>query len=329
MTQLPLMGCLALAWFCVASAILSLAVAVADAGRHARAPHEGGREKPPLPSGAALLLRALPSLAAAVFVMAVFVPAFLVHEPADGQEAVGWVLLGMAAAALALGGAGMRRGLAASRRARAIVDAWMATARPIQLDELSGTGISACVIEDPFPVVALVGIRRPRLFIARQVVEALTPGELRVTVAHEVAHCRAWDNAKRALLCWSPDLLAWSPSGRRLEREWAAAAECAADRRAASECPVRRLALAAALLKVSRLAVVSAPGARLFSTLHERGDVTARVTRLVTPAPAGLGGPSRWRLSATAAVAGAAAVLLPRIWPAVHAVTEACLRLLP
>ncbi len=327
MTRLPLTICLALAWFFAANALLSVSTAAARGWWCARMRKQARTSQ--LSTGAALGLRLLPSAAAAFFVAAIFVPAFLAHEPAEGPEPVGWVLLAGAAAALAMGGAGVRRGRVARRRARATAAAWTANATPIVLDGLSGTGIRAFVMEEQFPVVSLVGLWRPRLFIARHVIEALTADELRVAVAHEVAHRRAWDNAKRLFLCASPDLLGWWAVGHGLERQWAAAAECAADRRAVADSRTRGLDLAAALVKVSRLAVGPAPGVSLFSTLHEYGDIAGRVSRLVRPAPDPQPRSIRVRVIVITSAALVVSASLPWIFPAVHALTENCLRLLP
>jgi hypothetical protein len=320
MTRLPLLICLSLAWFFVANVLLSLGIAAVGAWCHARNVRSGD---------AALPLRLLPFAGAVVFVGLVFVPAFVAHEQVEGPEPVGWLLRAAAAGALVLVAAGVRRGLAARRRARAIVEAWVETATPIELDDLAGTGIRAYVIEDSFPIVSLAGICRPRLFIARHVLAALTPGELRGALAHEAAHRRAWDNAKRALLCWSPDLLGWFRAGRDLERQWAAAAESAADHRAAADSPARGLDLAGALVKVSRLAVGSAPRVVLFSTLDEHGDVAARVSRLVAQPPPAPPRRSSRRHVLVLVLVGATIASVPQIWPSVHAVTEWCVRLLP
>ena len=327
MTRLPLTICLALAWFFAVNALLSMAVAGATAWWRvpARRAAAGGAR---IPGGAALGMRLLPSLAAAAFAAGVFVPAFVLHEPARGPEAVGWIVRGAAAAALVLALSALARGLAAGRRAHALVDGWMANAAPIELAAKCPGAVDAYVIESQFPVVALVGVRSPRLFIARQVLKALTPGELRAAVAHELAHRRAWDNAKRLLVCWTPDLLAWSAVGPRLESLWAAAAELAADRTAA-DSRTRELDLAGALVKVARLAVAPDPGVRLFSTLHERGDVSDRVSRLLARQPAAGRSSSLGRICVTAILAGSAAAWLPQVLRAVHGFTESCLRLLP
>jgi beta-lactamase regulating signal transducer with metallopeptidase domain len=209
------------------------------------------------------------------------------------------------------------------------VNTWLASATPIDLGDLCGTSIAAYAVEDRFPVVALAGVRRPTLFVARQVLDTLSPDELRVAVAHEAAHRRAWDNVKRLWFCWSPDLLGCSPIGRWLEREWAAAAECAADRRAAAGSPRRGVALAGALVKVSRMAVAPSPGTSLFSTLHERGDIADRVSRLVAPGPARHPAFRKRLFAGTLLVGVAAGPWLSQSWAAIHAMTEACLRLLP
>jgi bla regulator protein blaR1 len=325
MTRLPLVLCLACAWFFATNALVSICIAGAE--RWLSAPGvRGCMER--LSGNAALSVRLLPSILAAVFVGGVFVPSFLAHEPNTGPEAVGWVLFAVAGATLALCLAAIGRGATAMLRARTIVQGWMRSATPLALAGLSGTNVKAFAIDDGFPVVSLVGIWRPRLFIARQVLRALTPGELRVAVAHELAHRDAGDNGKRLLLCCSPDVLAWATAGRRLEQHWAADAECAADTRAAGHSRVRRVDLAGALVKVSRLAVAPNPSAPLFSTLHERGDVAARVGRLVTMEASG----DRRRSSLPTAVGllvAAAVVLLPLAWSSVHGVTEAFLRLLP
>jgi len=325
-TRLPLVVCLACAWFFATNALFSICIAFAERSLRVRGIRAAAT---PFSGIAALSARLLPSMLAAVFAGGVFVPSFLAHEPNTGPETVGWVLFAVAGATLAVCLAAIGRGVAAMLRARTIVQGWMGSASPLALEGLSGTTVKAFAIDDRFPVVALVGVWRPRLFIARQVLQVLTPGELRVAVAHELAHRAARDNGKRLLLCWSPDVLAWATAGRRLEQHWAAEAECAADARAAGDSRVRRVDLAGALVKVSRLAVAPHPSAPLFSTLHERGDVAARVGRLLTMAPTG----QRRRAGLATTTVGllifAAVVLLPLAWSSVHGVTEAFLRLLP
>ena len=95
----------------------------------------------------------------------------------------------------------------------------MATAEPLILP---GATIPAFAVATPFPIVAVVGLFRPRLVIARSVLESCTPDELATIVAHEQAHVAHHDNLARALFLLAPDVVAWLPLGdtaaRRLAR---------------------------------------------------------------------------------------------------------------
>ena len=63
-------------------------------------------------------------------------------------------------------------------------------------------------IDTPFPVVAVVGIWRPRLFIARRVLRTCTAGEVDAMIAHESAHVSRRDNLTRLLFLCCPTLRA-------------------------------------------------------------------------------------------------------------------------
>ena len=80
----------------------------------------------------------------------------------------------------------------------------MRAGRPLALAD---TSMPAYAIDTDAPVMALVGVLRPRLLITRPVLEALTDEELRASVAHELGHWRAWDNLKRLAMRAAPDLL--------------------------------------------------------------------------------------------------------------------------
>jgi Zn-dependent protease with chaperone function len=326
MTRLPLTICLALTWFFAVNTLVSVAVAAASKWYRTRGARRG---ETAMDRQLALAWRLLPAgLSSAV--VAVFVPAFLAYEPSGSPEPVGWTLRLTAGATLALVAAGCGRGAMLTRRARSIVDRLQVDAVPLELPGLSGTRIRAYAVHDAFPVVSLVGVWRPRLFVARQVLAVLSATELKAAVEHELAHSRAWDNATRVLYAWTPDLLGWLPAGRRLERLWAAAAEREADRTAAQGSATRGVDLAGALVKVSRLAAApaSAPAVPLFSTFHECGEIADRVRRLVS---ASSGEP---RCCSGLPARGVAAALVvcasvPKMWQMLHAISETCVQFLP
>jgi len=258
---------LALAWFVMVNAAMSAVVACV--ARRARR--------------SLLTLRLLPATASAAFVAGVFLPSFWWFEPRDFTEQFALTLMVLAAAAAAmLAGAVVRGAMAwqhAARRARA----WTAAARALRFD---GIDVPIFRIDSSRPVMALIGILRPRLIVTRGLIEALTGEELAASLAHEIGHHRAWDNLKRLTILGAPDVLRWLPGTRRLEQRWAAAAEHRAD---ASATGARdrsaRLALASALVKVARLMPAPAPFTEPISTLVGGGAIAARVHRLIDDGP--------------------------------------------
>jgi Zn-dependent protease with chaperone function len=196
-------------------------------------------------------LRVTPPALAAVVVFAQLLPAYLLHEPHDTGESVGETLLllaALSAAGVLLAGWRVGRTWLATRR---LVHDWMRHAEPFAAE---GAGVPAYRIRHRFPVIAVIGVLRPRLFVAAQIFDALTPGEFSSALAHERGHVEARDNLKRAVLLAGQDaLLLPAPFGRRLRREWQRESELAADEFAAAAGPAAALDLASAIVKLSKL----------------------------------------------------------------------------
>jgi Zn-dependent protease with chaperone function len=188
--------------------------------------------------------------------------------------------------------------------------------------------VSAFVVDAERPVMALAGILRPRLLITRGLINALSDEELSACIAHELGHCRAWDNFKRLAMRAAPDALFCTSAARALERRWAAASEHAADEIAGEHGAATRCALASALVKVARLM----PEDRLtepISTLVGGGEIAARVRRLlddrgVAQAPGRRG----LRVASAAAVVAIGATYGPLL-KVVHYATELLVYSLP
>ena len=134
----------------------------------------------------------------------------------------------------------------------------MRTAQPLALGH---SGIAAFAIDQEAPVMALVGVLRPRLLVTRGLLAALTGEELAASVAHEVGHWRAWDNLKRLVMRAAPDLLTMTSTARDIERRWSAAAEHA----------VRR-ALASASFQLDRVERITPTLEDVFVSLIEARD---------------------------------------------------------
>jgi hypothetical protein len=215
-------------------------------------------------------------------VSAVIAPAYFLYEPAHTGEEVGagLALLAFISASGVL--LAVWRGLRAFFATNRLVRQWESAGEPL---EAPGLPLPAFQLKHQFPIVSLVGIFRPRLFVSSLVLETLTPGELSTAIAHEFGHLRSRDNLKRSLLRACRDVLTIVPSGRSLDRAWAQAAEEAADERAADGHPESAVELASALIKIARLVPPGGrptmpAGAYLIGEL-EAGTIGGRVERLL------------------------------------------------
>ena len=271
-----------------------------------------------------LALRLAPAALSLAFVAFVFVPSYWQYEPREFVEGFDISLTTLAAIALTVFVGAGARGLSAWRSARRRTHRWMRAGKPIAL---GNTSMPAFAIDTNAPMMALVGVLRPRLLITRPVLEALTDEELNACVAHELGHRRAMDNLKRLAMRAAPDLLFATGAARALERRWAAASEQVADRSAGNSEHVR-CALASALVKVARITPPVSSIAEPISALVDGGDITERVQRLLDDAPpAAASRTMRWLPVAMPAAAFALAYSpLLRI---VHDVTEILVNSLP
>jgi Zn-dependent protease with chaperone function len=227
------------------------------------------------------LLRVLPAaggLGCAIFLLA---PAYIKLEPRATPERVS-LKLALIALASAVGmGLAIIRGFAGWSATARLRQDWLAHGERVFIH---GVAIPVYRIAHPFPVIAIVGILRPRLFIGHQVFESLTPAEISAAVEHERGHLLANDNLKRGLLRFCHDALLMIPSGRVLDRAWGEASESAADEHAALIGRHMALDLASALVKISRMispgASPAMPAGSFFVTEESRG-VKTRVRRLI------------------------------------------------
>jgi Zn-dependent protease with chaperone function len=319
-SELPKGLALGLVWFLAVSVVASaLAPALARPWLEPRAVVTAGRR-----ARALFALRLLPSVASVLALLALFVPAYLAHEPRGCDETVGLPLLALAI----LGGlvlvSAARRGLRAWSGTRRLARAWAEDAEPV---DLAVAGLPAYRITHPFPVVAVLGVRHPRLYVASQVLSELGEPELRAVLEHERAHIAARDNLRHWLLRACPDVLAWTTAGGRLDRAWRAAAEEAADERVARGGPGAALVLAAALVRVARLAPPACPALLPGLALHRGDDLARRIRRLVgAPAPPGDSPRSVALLAGLLPLA--ALPFYPAALRVVHALTESLLALL-
>jgi Zn-dependent protease with chaperone function len=230
------------------------------------------------------LLRALPT-ATSLLGVVWGTASFLRFEPRGHDETFGVVFVALACVPIGLLAVSLWRGVRSARQARRVGRLWLDRAEPVSV----GVSLPAFAIRSGFPVVAVVGLFRPRLIVARSVLAACTPEELEAIFAHERAHVRRGDNWMRFALTVLPDALGLLPASSRLLAGWHAAAEDAADDGARALGPAGRLTLAQALIRVARMAPADGASGPLdpamlpATALFRGGDVARRVRRLLDP----------------------------------------------
>jgi Zn-dependent protease with chaperone function len=282
----------ALVAFAVAALLASLVTAVAwpSVARMA------GRASAAAQARLLYALRALP-VAVGATAGALSAAAWLRFEPRHTTEPLGLTLAAAAGVGLALVLLALRRGIRAWWAGWALARAWTKCGTRIQVP---GITLPTYRIAHRWPVVCVVGALRPRLFVAEAVLDACTPEELASVAAHESGHVTARDNLKRLGARFLPDVLPCLPAGRALEKAWEGASEAAADARAAAARPTGSLDLAAALLRVARLARNGTWVELPAPALLDGGSVAPRVERLLSAETEGRG--SRRLLAAWALV---------------------------
>jgi beta-lactamase regulating signal transducer with metallopeptidase domain len=226
-------------------------------------------------------IRLFPACASMLFAGGMFLPSHLLLEPRDANETLGllWYGLSMAGAFLLVRSA-LRAG-----------EVWRHGRQLRRVEHRSDPALAGARQVEGFSGVSLAGVISPRILIGPDVVRELTPAELDVAIAHELAHRDAFDNLVRwAMLC-APDFFGHSARAQRLEDDWHEAAESLADASAVRGDPGRAVHLASALVKVARLAAQApgAPAIPAWSTLNDPPLLERRVRCLlsgVLPAPA-------------------------------------------
>jgi len=305
---------LTLAWFSVMNALGSFGAWAAFESVRRRAAAAAGRAP-----GAQVLfaIRMTPVVFAALFAFGVFLPVHWADEAREGTEHFGVLWYALAGLSVLLVGQSTIRTLEAMRACRGL--------------RLSRPATAGVIDDETMPGMSLAGIFRTAILVGRPVREALSGDELDVALAHELAHQRSWDNAKRFAMFAAPDIFGFTGTARQLEHMWNAAIECEADAVAVDGDPARAANLASALLKVARLAGASAhvPASPLWSTFYQRALLELRVRRLVTGTSIRQHSPllpATVLLLLTAAVWSAWMTGVPR---AVHEMTELLVSLLP
>jgi Zn-dependent protease with chaperone function len=289
------------------------------------------------PATAANLLftiRILPVLLAGVVTFGFALPALVKFEPRSTSELVGWRLLALAvlgALALIMMAA---RAVNIMRSTRLVRTNWFRHSEKLPLDD-AGVPVYCLDGDGPGSVLAVLGFLRPKIFVARRILETLTRAELLAAVEHERAHVTSFDNLKQLVLKVTR-LPGWLGLSRVADSAWTNASELAADE-AALASGISVLDLSGALIKVAVLSgqavvgetvaashlVPAGPGSCLQARVHRLQEILEGDGRVHRMASRNRGGKIVISL-ALAAIAYVACVNTALPW--VHEVLEALVR---
>ena len=269
-----------------------------------------------------LALRMMPFAVAAGVTLALAVPSFLLLEPRAVDEPMGGAPLALGLCGTAVILAGVWNAAAALRRASRTVARWSSEAGVIGSSPVnSRASVPVLRASGAAPPLTVAGILRPGVWLSRAAEFVLTERELQSALRHEVVHVLRRDNLRKLIL----RLVAF-PGMAELESAWREATEMAADDGAVSSAS-EALDLAAAVIKLSRLAPLQSPAELTTALVHSPAEtLNARVERLIAwtePRQSVASGYSwRYALCAAVAVGVTLAVTYSELLVQVHTATE-------
>lgn len=233
-------------------------------------------------------LRITAPVLTAIVVALFLIPSYIGYEPRVTDEVVSKKLVALALLSVAGVAFALWRSIRSWFATIRLTKKWLLRSEQI---DLPGIAIPAFCIDHSFPIIAIVGTLRPRLFIAREVLLSLNEEELAAAIAHECGHLSARDNLKRTLLRICRDLLLLVPFGRAVDRAWTESAESAADEFAAQQSRANALNLASALVTIAKMVPTGARadvplGAYLVGA--ETQGVKGRIKRLIEMSSEGI-----------------------------------------
>jgi len=237
-------------------------------------------------------LRVAPLVVATGVTLVLAVPSFLLLEPRTVNESLGGPSVWLAFSGMAVLMAGVWNAAIALIRASRTVAHWStvtsATVTSATVTRATGTSVTGPNMSDSkksvsvlrssagAPPLITAGIGRPSVWLSQAAEFVLTERELQSALRHEFVHVRRLDNLRKLIL----RLVAF-PGMERLENAWREATEMTADDAAASSIS-EALDLAAAVIKLSRLAALHPPAELTTALVHSpAGSVNARVERLI------------------------------------------------
>jgi len=263
----------------------------------------------------------LPFTVASAVTFILAVPSFLLLEPRAGSEAIGPMPSILGVCGLVLQIWGIRNAAIAWMRASRMLGRWSLEATFISSSPIRPQkSVSVLRTSGDVPPLIAAGIFRPTVWLSRAAEFVLNDRELQSALRHEAVHVQKRDNLRKLIM----RLVAF-PGMNGLERAWRERTEMAADDAAVSSAS-EALDLAAAVIKLSRLASLQPPGEVTMALVHSPAEsVNARVERLMAwkeQHNASSGYSLQYKLCAAAIAVTTLAVTYNYLLVRMHAVTE-------
>src|SRR5215468_3180051 len=199
--------------------------------------------------------RVFPVAFGAVVTLGFALPSFLLLEPHHSVEAPEPYLIVLAVLALAGMVVVVTRCARLFLLSRRTGREWLGSAELLPIS----ASIPVYQLPNPDSLVAVVGIRHPKVFVGQAALASLTMDELKAVLAHELAHVDSFDNLKQLVLRIT-NVPRFLVSLSKMDQVWSAGAELLADANALKS-GTSVLELSSAIVKVGRLK--SVPSATL------------------------------------------------------------------
>jgi len=315
--------------FCTLCATLSLAVLFLGTAAGALlsnsaawlALHFAKRDKLIRFPGLLFFTRVFPVACGAVVTFGFALPSYLLLEPHHSVEAPEPYLIVLAVLALAGIVIVVTRCARLFLLSRRTVREWLGSAELLPIS----SSIPVYQLSNPDSLVAVVGIRQPKVFVGQAALASLTMDELKAALAHELAHVRSFDNLKQLVLriTYLPRFLV---SLSKMDQAWSAGAELLADANALKS-GTSVLELSSAIVKVGRLKgapteTLAVAACHLVPPDGSSSALAMRIQHLhdaldTQPRQTTQGMKSSWRLTLLGG-SFAYLLILPRALPVVH-----------
>jgi len=307
--------------------LVNLAASVLVLGLSGTVAKAASRMRPQHAARWFLSLRLLPFTLSLLVIAALCVPSYLRYEQNTGSEGMGLFCIACALMGLGLVLTSAIRGTLALAQGYRMSRMSHGT-QHVQTRRVADTEI--CVTEEATgaPLMALVGVLRPRLLVSCRLLQALTTPQLEAALRHERAHLLSRDNLKRLLMAVAPGMIPFHGGFAAVEAHWERFAELAADDYAAGGRADRSIALAETLIKVARLGNLERPMPLASSLSATSQQLALRVERLMSvssAAPLNSRSPLAWRYLLLLSGMMGLLALLPKIFYPLYQMLESLL----